>query len=440
MSCGWCNIPGCAGRFGPPATACANCPPQLIRSADGYDPTALQALNQYVTGGLSSELADGLTAQGAQVRVRAMTPQSTALWNAGAANWEAGIDIANMRLCIPIYHNHPTAREIILAELDERVYFDAANEAEKKDVKHVAETLRNYSKTATGADSHKTPVKFAESKYPYTALLMHIAMVVKEGQSSVFSDVLDRVYDSEEGKFLVKWKGELPKITTEAQMLKIFNNFSAVARRVGGMGDSTLWDAFFDTVAQNYAAVGGAFAVLKFTQELLVRLDIDRRAASGQTLATIIGSAYYMTAFARANAAASASKIKQGEGSPDDESSTSGGPNDGKKTGKDKNKNKKPATPPGDACDQFVGIDKGAGVRFSKTGLQQYCNNWNASKTCVGGITGCHGTSPITKQFQGWCSYAHACPKCGLSDHREGSSKCKGNPGKGNWPPYKPPA
>ena len=54
--------------------------------------------------------------------------------------------------------------------------------------------------------------------------------------------------------------------------------------------------------------------------------------------------------------------------------------------------------------------------------------------------TGCHGTSPITKDFQGWCSYAHACPKCGLADHREGSSKCKGNPGKGKWPPYKPPS
>ena len=147
MSCGWCNIPGCGGRFGPPAVVCANCPPQLVRTADGYDPTALQALNLYVTGGLSSELADGLTAQGAQVRVRAMSAGATALWAAGAANWEAAITVANAHLCIPIYHNHPAARETILSELDERVYFDAANAEEKKDVKHVCSV--SLSRTAS---------------------------------------------------------------------------------------------------------------------------------------------------------------------------------------------------------------------------------------------------------------------------------------------------
>ena len=72
-------------------------------------------------------------------------------------------------------------------------------------------------------------------------------MVVKEGTSSAFSDVLDRVFDPEEGKFLVKWKGALPTITSEAKFLVICGNYAAIARKIGGMGASELWDKLFST-------------------------------------------------------------------------------------------------------------------------------------------------------------------------------------------------
>ena len=178
-------------------------------------------------------------------------------------------------------------------------------------------------------------------------------------------------------------------------------------------------------------AVGGAYNTLKFLQEIMVHLDTERASPNGTTLQTIVGSSFYNLTFTTAFTA------RLGEHSPD-ASSTSGGGADVK--GKTRpGQVKKAPFPEGDPCNAKVTVDRGAGVRFGKdSGLMSFCNAWNKGQSCIGKDYGCCGTGPATGHISGWCSYAHACPRCGLSTHQMGDAECKGNPGRRGWPAYRP--
>ena len=411
--------------------ACVNAPIQLVRNLAGYDDAALAQLNTYVTGGLSPELADGLTGQGLVQTARAMTPQADALYNAGAANWMNGITLANLPLVTIIFQNHPAQRAGIISYLEDVFYHTATSIFEQNKIDATVASATKYAKSLQKVDSHKSPVKFAEAKYPFAALLIHISLVVKQGASSVFAEVLERVYDADEGKFLVKWKGTLPKIETEAQWIKICNHYVAVARRIGGMGDPQLWEDLFETIGKTMPAVGGPYNTLKLLQEVLVHLDTERSNLNGLTLQTVVGSPFYNLAFTLAF------QRSLGEHSPDASSTSGGGTDDDKKY--KPGHIKKTAFPEGDPCNAKVTVDRGAGVRFGReSGLMSFCNAWNRGESCIGKDYGCCGTGPATSSLCGWCSFAHACPLCGLSSHRKGDAACKGKPGRGKWPAYRP--
>ena len=396
--------PGCFRLNCPdPKEDCDIAPILCIRQQDGYSNAALAQFNVQIPGGISATLLDSLTGQNTSDPLVRATVNATTLYDNGNAGWIASATDPKTHcpMLINIYKRFPEARAEIFAYLTDELYYRAKDEYEQGFVQNAKESCKLYSETASKKDEPKSLLEKLEKEHPRVALLQAIVKGVVEQKAFTFQEAHETVFDPDESKFLVKLKQNTAVVKSEVHMMKAFDIYVRCVRRIGGMGDPDLWEVFFDTIAKNMASVGGPKQAVELAQVLLDKMDREPKVYN---VGNFITFGLWGTHFTEACA-----KVTRGGGAPKQLSELGGEEGEGDKDGK----KRKPPKPAGDNCDGAVTVCEGAAVRFGKkSGKKSYCSKWNQGESCLG------EKQAVTKGPKaGYCSFCHACYKCGKPDH-----------------------